>query len=175
MPTRLSEEVTSIHPIKLLAQARQLCEIGAVPALLSKMGPLLDWEREGLVLEVQMSREEVFFFFFLVARLRRTQISICRERVGEKKIWLLRLRLLRLNSGEEIQCAEKDGGATATENLAAPSLRLNVVRFNAMHSLRCVPISTWEADIFFLALTSSDDALSISPPLCDRTPEPNVN
>lgn len=79
MPTRLSEEVTSIHPIKLLAQARQLCAIGAVPALLSKMGPLLDWEREGLVLEVQMSREEV-------ARLRRTQISICRERVGKKNL-----------------------------------------------------------------------------------------
>lgn len=44
VPTLLSEEVTSIHPIKLLAQARQLWKIGAIPAFLSKMGPLLNWE-----------------------------------------------------------------------------------------------------------------------------------
>lgn len=44
VPTLLSEEVTSIHPIKLLAQARQLWKIGAIPAFLSQMGPLLNWE-----------------------------------------------------------------------------------------------------------------------------------
>lgn len=48
VPTLLSEEVTSIHPIKLLAQARQLWKIGTIPALLSQIGPLLNWEREDL-------------------------------------------------------------------------------------------------------------------------------
>lgn len=44
VPTPLSEEVTSIHPIKPLAQARQRRRIGHTPPLLSRTGPLLKRE-----------------------------------------------------------------------------------------------------------------------------------
>lgn len=82
MPTMLSEEVTSIHPMKLLAQARQLWKIGTVPALLSKIVPLLNWGREDLFRKFKCQGKKFLLSGDVISRenlLRRRggEISLC--------------------------------------------------------------------------------------------------